>query len=104
LRKADPPNGAQWAPRPRVDNAMVKARARAFRWRKPLDAGANATLDLARAKGVNATYVSRNLRLTLLSTDMLEAILDGRQPAGMRLEEQLAGFPLQWENQRLKIC
>ena len=47
------PDGAEWAPRPRVDNAMVKALARAFRWRKMLDAGVHATLeDLARAKGV----------------------------------------------------
>ena len=58
------PDGAEWAPRPRVDNAMVKALARAFRWRKMLDEGVHATLeDLARAKGVNATYVSRILRL-----------------------------------------
>ena len=34
------PDGAAWAPRPRVDNAMVKALARAFRWRKMLDEGA----------------------------------------------------------------
>ena len=33
------PDGAEWAPRPRVDNAMVKALARAFRWRKLLDEG-----------------------------------------------------------------
>ena len=33
------PDGAEWAPRPRVDNAMVKALARAFRWRKMLDEG-----------------------------------------------------------------
>ena len=47
------PDGAEWAPRPRVDNAMVKALARAFRWRKMLDEGVHATLeDLARAKGV----------------------------------------------------
>ena len=47
------PDGAEWAPRPRVDNAMVKALARAFRWRKMLDTGVHATLeDLARAKGV----------------------------------------------------
>ena len=49
------PDGAPWAPRPRVDNAMVKALARAFRWRRMLDTGVHATLeDLARAKGVNA--------------------------------------------------
>jgi hypothetical protein len=49
------PEALDAAPRPRVDNAMVKALARAFRWRKMLDEGAHATLeDLARAKGVNA--------------------------------------------------
>jgi hypothetical protein len=62
------PDGAEWAPRPRVDNAMVKALARAFRWRRMLDEGVHATLDdLARAKAVHATYVSRVLRLTLLA-------------------------------------
>ena len=47
------PEGVQWAPRPWVDNAMVKALARAFRWRQMLDEGVHATLeDLARAKCV----------------------------------------------------
>jgi hypothetical protein len=82
------PDGAEWAPRPRVDNAMVKALARAFRWRRMLDEGVYGTLeDLARAKGVNATYVSRVLRLTLLAPEILEAILDGRQPAGLQLDD-----------------
>ena len=39
------PDGAAWAPRPRVDNAMVKALARAFRWRKMLDEGEHATIE-----------------------------------------------------------
>ena len=95
------PDGAAWAPRPRVDNPMVKALARAFRWRKLLDDGVHGTLkDLARAKDVNATYLSRILRLTLLAPDIVEAILDGRQPEGMRLEDLLDGFPLAWEEQR----
>ena len=72
------PDGAEWAPRPRVDNAMVKALARAFRWRRMLDEGVHATLDdLARAKGMHATYVSRILRLTMLAPEIVEAILDG---------------------------
>ena len=80
------PDGAAWAPRPRVDNAMVKALARAFRWRKILDAGEYATLeDLARAKGVAPSYLSRVLRLTLLAPDIVEAILDGRQREEIRL-------------------
>ena len=36
------PDGAEWAPRPRVDNAMVKALVRAFRWRTMLDEGVHA--------------------------------------------------------------
>jgi hypothetical protein len=89
---------APWAPRPRVDNAMAKALARAFRWRKLLDEGVHGTLeDLARAKGVAPSYVSRVLRLTLLAPEIVEAILDGRQPAAMQLDDLLEGFPLEWE-------
>ena len=55
--------------------------------------------DLARAKGVNATYVSRILRLTLLAPDIVEAIIDGRQPAGVQLEDLLDGFPVDWAGQ-----
>jgi hypothetical protein len=95
------PDGAEWAPRPRVDNAMVKALARAFRWRRMLDEGAFGTLeDLARAKRVHATYVSRVLRLTLLAPDIVEAIVDGRPPAEPQLDDLLAGFPLEWARQR----
>ena len=55
------PDGAPWAPRPRVDNAMVKALARAFRCRRKLDEGVHATLeDLARAEGVAPSYASRS--------------------------------------------
>jgi hypothetical protein len=64
---------------PRVDNAMVKALARAFRWRKMLDTGVHATLeDLARTKSVASSYVIRVLRLTLLAPEIVEAILVGR--------------------------
>jgi hypothetical protein len=54
-----------WALRPQVDSAMLKARSRAFRWRKMLDEGVQAALeDLAQAKGVAPCYVSRVIRLT----------------------------------------
>jgi hypothetical protein len=94
------PNGALWAPRPQVDNAMVKALARTFRGRRLLEEGVHATLeDLAQAKGLNATYVSRVLGLTLLAPKLVEAILDGRQPAELQLKDLLEGFPLEWGEQ-----
>ena len=99
------PDGAEWAPRPRVDNAMVKALARAFRWRKTLDTGVYATIDdLANTKGIGKTYVSQVLRLTLLAPEMVDAILDGRQPAELQLDDLLAGFPLEWVGQRTAIA
>lgn len=98
------PDGVEWAPRPRVDNAMVKALARAFRWRKMLDMGVYSTLvDLARAKRLPPSYVSGILRLTLLAPETVEAILDGRQPAELQLDDLFEGFPLEWERQRA-IC
>ena len=79
---------------------MVKALARAFRWRKMLDTGVYGTLEeLARAKGVAPSYVSRILRLTLLAPEIVEAILDGRQPAVVQLDDLLEGFPLEWGRQ-----
>ncbi|HVK91155.1 MAG TPA: hypothetical protein VM468_07080, partial [Mycoplana sp.] len=51
-------------------------------------------------KGVNATYVSRILRLTLLAPGIVEAILDGRQPAELQLDDLLKGFPLEWERHK----
>jgi hypothetical protein len=94
------PDGAEWAPRPRVDNAMVKALARAFRWRRMLDEGVHATIEeLAKSKGIAKTYVSGILRLTLLAPELVEAILDGRQPVELQLDDLLAGFPLEWERQ-----
>jgi hypothetical protein len=80
---------------------MVKALARAFRWRKMLDEGAHATLEeLAKAKRVAPSYVSGILRLTLLAPDLVEAILDGRQPPEMHLEDLLEPFPLEWQRQQ----
>ena len=69
-----------------------------------LDEGVHATLeDLARAKGVAPSYVSRVLRLTLLAPEIVEAILDGRQPAELQLDDLLEGFPLEWAEQRLAL-
>ena len=50
-----------------------------------------------RGPRVSATYVSRVLRLTLLAPEIVEAILDGRQPAELQLDDLLVRFPLEWE-------
>ena len=73
------------SPRARIDNTMIKAIARGFRWRKLLETGVYGTLEeIAAAEKINPSYVSRLLRTTLLAPEIVDAILDGRQPADMR--------------------
>jgi hypothetical protein len=85
----------------RGDPVLVKALARAFRWRRMLEDGQFATVqDLAAAEKINPPYVSRVLRLTLLGPDLVEAILDGRQPEGMTLPGLIEPFPVDWAGQR----
>jgi hypothetical protein len=100
------PDGSAWAlPSPLVDRTLARALARAFRWQRLLDEGAYATFDeLAKAEGVSQSHVSRMLRLTLLAPDIVEAILDGRQPEGMRLEDLVEGVPLEWKGQRKSLA
>ena len=97
-----PDGAAAWpVARPRIDNAMVKALARAFRWRRLLETGVHNTIDdLAAAEKINPSYVSRILRLTLLAPDIVEAILDGRQPAAMTVKELMQPMPVEGEGQR----
>ncbi len=81
----------------RGEPALVKALARAFRWRRMLEAGRYGTIDeLAAAEKINPSYVSRLLRLTLLAPTIVEAILDGQQPEGVTLPGLMEAFPVEW--------
>jgi hypothetical protein len=87
----------------RADPAMVKALARAFRWRRLLENGRYASIsEIAAAEKIDRGYVGSILRLTLLAPDIIEAILDGRQPEGLGLPTLLKPFPLEWDRQRIK--
>jgi hypothetical protein len=84
----------------RQDITLIKAVARAFRWRGMLESGAFATInELAAAEKINPSYVSRVLRLTLLSPAMVEAILDGRQPERVTLPKLMKPSPVEWAGQ-----
>jgi hypothetical protein len=67
---------------------------RAHRWRRKIETGeAKSITDLAEQEGVTDAYVCRLLPLTCLAPDIVEAILDGRQPKGLRLAEMLGNWP-----------
>ena len=79
----------------KADNTLVKALVRAFRWKRMLDSGDFVTIaELAHREGIAHSYMTRVLRLTLLASGIVEAILDGRQdqePALAQLPEPFSG-------------
>jgi hypothetical protein len=88
-----------------IDNAMVKAIARAFRWQDMLENGICSTVkEIATKEQINQSYISRVLRLTLLAPDIVEQIVDGRQPPGTTLASLMAKLPVRWKEQRNTIC
>ena len=85
----------------RTDSTLVKALARAFRWKQLLESGEFATIaELAEREGIAPSYMTRVLRLTLLAPDIVEAILDGQQGREGTLVRVLEPFPVEWEKQQ----
>ena len=95
------PGGApSWEPKPRIDNTLVKALARAHRWRRMLESGEFASItELAAAERINMSYMCRMLRLTLLSPRITESILTGQQGCGITLDRIVKRLPLIWSEQ-----
>jgi hypothetical protein len=93
------PEGAM--PSRRRDSTLVKALARAFRWKRMLESGEFATIaELAERERIAPSYMTRVLRLTLLAPDIVEAILDGRQGSEVTLARVLEPVPGEWAEQR----
>jgi hypothetical protein len=96
------PDGMRaWGPNPaRIDSTVVKALARAHRWRAMLEGGTYGCIgELAAAEKINPSYVSRVLRLTLLAPNVVDAILDGRADHAVSLDRLMRPFPVDWDQQ-----
>jgi hypothetical protein len=100
MRLVIPPGHAREL-RPRPNSTLIKALTRAHRWKHKLFSGeAPSIRAIASEEGVTERYVGRLLRLAFLAPDIVEAILDGYQPADLELERLLEGIPLAWVDQR----
>ena len=87
------------------DNTLVKALARAFRWKRMLESGVFATIaELAEREGITVSYLTRLLRMTLLAPDLVAAILDGRQGPEVTLARLTEPFPAEWTDQILAFA
>ncbi|MCE5322419.1 hypothetical protein LLG46_03770 [bacterium] len=85
---------------PDYHEALVIAISRAHRWKRLLDEGRYASIiEMAQALKINRYYMARLLRLTLLSPDIVEAILEGQEPEGLSLEQLRKPMPMLWNEQ-----
>lgn len=83
------------------DDTLLKALARAHRWKRMLETGQVASLnELSETEKINPSYLSRIYRLTLLAPDIVETILDGRQPRTLQLADLMDDMPVEWDRQR----
>jgi len=81
----------------KMDNTLVKALARAFRWKRMLESGEFTTVaELAEREGIAPSYVTRVMRLSLLAPSIVKAIVEGRQPPDAKLADLLEPFPVEW--------
>jgi hypothetical protein len=101
-----PDGGGAWPlAKPRPDERLIRAFARAHRWERLIEDGTyRSAAEIAEAEGVTRSFVNRLLRLTLLAPDLQEAILEGRQPKGMQLEKLTRTLPSGWAEQRVSVA
>ena len=92
------PDGA--SSQSKMDNTLVKALARAFRWKRMLECGEFTTIaELADREGIALSYMTRVLRINLLAPDIVESILNGQQGSEITLAILMTPFPTGWNDQ-----
>jgi site-specific DNA recombinase len=103
IRLAVPP-GANGLTSARPLPSLLKAVARAHDWyHRVLLGNACDQRSLAHQTGLDEVYVGRILRCAFLAPDIVEAILDGRQPESLTLDRLQKEVPMSWTTQRRQL-
>ncbi len=85
----------------RINHALMLAIARAKTWMRHLrDGKYRDTAEIARRFKLNDAHVRRVLRFGYLAPDIVEAIVEGRQPRSLTVRRLLQGIPCAWADQR----
>jgi site-specific DNA recombinase len=82
-----------------VNDSMLLAVARAMTWDQEIRGGVSLRR-IAKRENVSAGYVTRIAPLAFLAPDIVQAIYEGRQPAGLKVKTLSANLPLEWAEQR----
>jgi site-specific DNA recombinase len=96
--------GASGTQHRRIDQALILALARARSWMRRLRQGEFVdTAEIAQRFGLSNAHVRRLLRFTYLAPDIVEAIIEGRQPRTLTVKLLLRGIHLDWADQRAAL-
>jgi site-specific DNA recombinase len=88
----------------RANHALILAIARAKTWMHGLrDGKYGDTVEIARRFKLNDAHVRRVLRFGYLAPDIVEAIVEGRQPRSLTVRRLLQGVPCAWADQRTAL-
>jgi DNA invertase Pin-like site-specific DNA recombinase len=83
------------------DPALIKAVARAHRWRELITKGKVTEIEeIAQIESLTPRYVRRILNLAFLAPDIVEAILRGDSPPTLMQQDLQKGVPADWREQR----
>jgi DNA invertase Pin-like site-specific DNA recombinase len=94
------PGGRDSTPR-RLNHALILAIVRARLWMRDLRGGKYGdTMEIARRFQLSDAHVRRILRFGYLAPDIVEAIVEGRQPRSLTVKRLLQGIPCVWAEQR----
>jgi site-specific DNA recombinase len=100
MRLVFPPN-SQRQEQSRPVSSLLKAVARGRQWYEQILAGeVSSQRAIAQRLGVSERYVGRILECAFLAPDIVEAILEGRQPATLTFNKLTRSLPASWDAQR----
>lgn len=89
------------ARKPKYENNIIKAIGRGHQYLEMLEAEPDLTImKLAEREMLDHGYIAKTIRMTQLAPDIIEAILNGRQPYSLNLTDFMKPFPNSWEEQR----
>jgi site-specific DNA recombinase len=82
-----------------INESLVRALNQAFKWEQKVRAG-HSMEAIAKEEKIGRTYVSRVVKLAFLAPDIVETIIDGRQPQDLKIKTLFRDLPMDWVEQR----
>jgi site-specific DNA recombinase len=103
MRLVVPPDSDGHEPLPPV-SSLLKAVARGRQWHEWIVTGeVSSKRGIAKRLGLTERYVGRILECAFLAPDIVEAILEGRQPTDLTFQKLTRKLPLSWVEQRQQL-